>query len=226
MLAWTFAQAWHPTCKDLVFFTTGARVLAVHVSELAASEQQVQLSQQCLLSSLQYHSTVGIIVRQIVASGPTQRPLSRTIRRKQRCGCEHDYPALSFSLAQVDVDVNALPEGLVCLPLGGPATMLTSIAMAPDGSLLAVGDSSGTVRSLFLLQLRCSTPPWERSERRSYGAFAITSALAACGDASACAGAHVAAAGSERRHKEQRRAGWLGHCAPAVRCCVSGRGHR
>jgi hypothetical protein len=33
--------AWHPACQDLLFFTTGSRVLAAHISELTATAQQV-----------------------------------------------------------------------------------------------------------------------------------------------------------------------------------------
>ncbi len=33
--------AWHPTCGDIVLMTTGSRVLAAHISEIATSAQQV-----------------------------------------------------------------------------------------------------------------------------------------------------------------------------------------
>ena len=33
--------AWHPSCQNLIFFTTGSRVLAAHISELTATAQQV-----------------------------------------------------------------------------------------------------------------------------------------------------------------------------------------
>jgi hypothetical protein len=33
--------AWHPAYQDLLFFTTGSRVLTAHISELTAAAQQV-----------------------------------------------------------------------------------------------------------------------------------------------------------------------------------------
>lgn len=33
--------AWHPACRDLLFFSSGSRVLAAHVTELTAAAQQV-----------------------------------------------------------------------------------------------------------------------------------------------------------------------------------------
>lgn len=49
------------------------------------------------------------------------------------------------NLLQVDVDVNALPPGLVCLPPGSSDVPLTSISLSMDGRLLAAGSSDGSV---------------------------------------------------------------------------------
>ena len=46
---------------------------------------------------------------------------------------------------QVDVDVNALPPGLVCLPPGSNASPLSAVALSADGTLLAAGGQEGHV---------------------------------------------------------------------------------
>ena len=50
----------------------------------------------------------------------------------------------------MDVDINALPPGLVCLPPGNNASPLSAIAISPDGALLAASGSDGVVRMLML----------------------------------------------------------------------------
>lgn len=64
---------------------------------------------------------------------------------------------LTASAQQVDVDVTALPAGLVCLPPGSSDAALTSIALSADGVLLAAASTDGSVRLWRLPQLEPST---------------------------------------------------------------------
>lgn len=68
--------------------------------------------------------------------------------------------------AQVDLDTNNLPEGVVCLPPGSGATQtepLTSLAVSEDGALLAGSSRDGVVG--FHL-CRPATAPLHASDKR------------------------------------------------------------
>jgi len=136
--------AWHPSCQDVLFFTAGARVLAAHISELTASAQQV--SRTALHFCLHRRHTLRDRLQAIAATCPGVYRCRAWVHiyaiRMDFCPC-----------AQVDVDINALPPGLVCLPPGSNKAALTSIAVSGDGTLLAVGSPDGCVSCLFFADL-------------------------------------------------------------------------